>query len=176
LVLSISTITGLAGQYYIKSQEPGTGKREVHTLRLDLYITTNIEMKPFTAFCLTILLFASCLLPEVSKPITAMKYKKTGSIQVLDPMMANLVDTSFGIEVLAEGFDWSEGPLWIEQGNYLLFSDIPPNKIMKWSEEKGLEEYLHPSGFQWIDPGFGWKTCNVPAWRPEDGTDGCNTG
>lgn len=76
-----------------------------------------------------------------------MKYKKTGSIQVIDPMMASLVDTAYGIEILAEGFDWSEGPLWIEQGNYLLFSDIPPNKIMKWSEAKGLEEYLHPSGY-----------------------------
>jgi gluconolactonase len=78
---------------------------------------------------------------------SVMKYKKTGSIQVLDPMMNTLVDTAFGIEILAEGFDWSEGPLWIAKGNYLLFSDIPPNKIMKWSEEKGIEEYLHPSGY-----------------------------
>jgi gluconolactonase len=81
------------------------------------------------------------------KTLSIMKYKKTGSIQVLDPMMNTLVDTAFGIEILAEGFDWSEGPLWIDKGNYLLFSDIPPNKIMKWSEEKGLEEYLHPSGY-----------------------------
>jgi gluconolactonase len=61
--------------------------------------------------------------------------------------MSALVDTSGGIEILAEGFDWSEGPLWVEQGKYLLFSDIPPNRIMKWSEAGGLETYLHPSGY-----------------------------
>lgn len=73
--------------------------------------------------------------------------RKTGSFEVRDPSFLNLVDTSYGIEVLAEGFSWSEGPLWVEKGQYLLFSDIPPNKIMKWSEAGGLETYLHPSGY-----------------------------
>jgi gluconolactonase len=95
-----------------------------------------------------LMIFSTSVLSQANiKTVSVMKYKKTGSIQVLDPLMNILVDTAFGIEILAEGFDWSEGPLWIAKGNYLLFSDIPPNKIMKWSEEKGIEEYLHPSGY-----------------------------
>jgi gluconolactonase len=50
------------------------------------------------------------------------------------------------IEVLAEGFDWTEGPLWVKDGSYLLFTDIPPNKIMKWQEGAGVSVYLTPSG------------------------------
>jgi gluconolactonase len=99
-------------------------------------------------FYVFLVIFSNSVFSQDNKNTgSAMKYKKTGSIQVLDPMMNTLIDTAFGIEILAEGFDWSEGPLWIDKGNYLLFSDIPPNKIMKWSEEKGIEEYLHPSGY-----------------------------
>jgi gluconolactonase len=77
----------------------------------------------------------------------AKTYPHVGSFDVTDPAFLSLVDTARGIEKLAEGFDWSEGPLWVEQGKYLLFSDIPPNRIMKWSEAGGLETYLHPSGY-----------------------------
>lgn len=91
---------------------------------------------------------------------TAEKYKKTGSFEVLDPAFLELVDTSAGIEILAEGFVWSEGPVWVDKGNYLLFSDIPPNKVMKWSEEKGLETYLHPAGYTGSDPRAGESGSN----------------
>ena len=86
--------------------------------------------------------------------------KKTGSFEVLDPAFLDLVDTTAGIDILAEGFDWSEGPVWVEKGNYLLFSDIPPNKVMKWSEAKGLETYLHPSGYTGNDPRAGESGSN----------------
>jgi len=104
-------------------------------------------MKKLYVYVLLIWVSISVFGQENKKSNAILKYKKTGAIQVLDPMLNTLVDTAFGIEILAEGFDWSEGPLWIAKGNYLLFSDIPPNKIMKWSEEKGIEEYLHPSGY-----------------------------
>ncbi|MEO6720739.1 MAG: SMP-30/gluconolactonase/LRE family protein, partial [Ferruginibacter sp.] len=51
------------------------------------------------------------------------------------------------IEIIAEGFEWSEGPLWIEQDKMLLFSDVPKNIIYKWTAEKGKEVYLTPSGY-----------------------------
>ena len=38
------------------------------------------------------------------------------------------------VERLAEGFDWSEGPVWDQEGGYLLFSDIPNNVVFKWKE------------------------------------------
>lgn len=51
------------------------------------------------------------------------------------------------IEVLAEGFDWTEGPVWVEDGQYLLFTDIPPNSIYKWEAKEGKSLYLTPSGY-----------------------------
>ena len=50
-------------------------------------------------------------------------------------------------EIIAEGFEWSEGPLWVEKHNMLLFSDVPMNTIYKWTEAKGKEVYLKPSGY-----------------------------
>lgn len=75
------------------------------------------------------------------------KYQRTGKVEVLDAQLLEILDSNANIVILDTGFSWSEGPLWVEEGGYLLFSDIPPNRIMKWSEEKGLEEYLHPSGY-----------------------------
>lgn len=53
---------------------------------------------------------------------------------------------SLSATLLGEGFKWSEGPLWIEEKEMLLFSDIPNNKIFKWTESEGMTEYLHPAG------------------------------
>lgn len=74
-------------------------------------------------------------------------YKTTGTIERLDPALDAIMDKDAKAEIIAEGFDWSEGPLWIEKHNMLLFSDVPANTIYKWTEEKGKEVYLKPSGF-----------------------------
>ncbi len=56
---------------------------------------------------------------------------KIGSIERTTPALDALLDKSAAIEVLAEGFTWSEGPLWIggAKDGHLLFSDIPRNSI-----------------------------------------------
>ncbi len=74
-------------------------------------------------------------------------FPTTGSVERLNPAIDQLISKDAKIEVLAEGFTWSEGPLWIQEGGYLLFSDIPPNRVMKWSEKEGLSLYLNPSGY-----------------------------
>ena len=71
----------------------------------------------------------------------------TGHLESLDPAFDALVDPEAKIEKLAEGFAWSEGPVWVENGGYLLFSDIPANTVWKWKEGEGLSRYLHPSGY-----------------------------
>lgn len=70
-----------------------------------------------------------------------------GSIERLHPRLDGLIPPDAAIEVLAEGFLWSEGPVWVPRGNYLLFSDIPRNSIFKWSEAEGIGVYMKPSGF-----------------------------
>jgi gluconolactonase len=70
-----------------------------------------------------------------------------GGIERLSPGLDGLIPPGTEIEVLAEGFDWSEGPVWISEGDYLLFSDIPPNAIYRWKEGQGHSLWLSPSGF-----------------------------
>ncbi len=64
-----------------------------------------------------------------------------------DPAMSRYIDLSDSLEILAQGFNWSEGPLWIEEGKFLIFSDVPENKAYKWKEGEGKSIYLDPSGY-----------------------------
>lgn len=72
--------------------------------------------------------------------------KTVGSLEFLDPKMEEIISKNAKIEVLAEGFRWSEGPLWVPKLNGLLFSDVPTNKVYLWKESQGLSLFLDPSG------------------------------
>lgn len=67
-------------------------------------------------------------------------------VRILDPEGNALIDSNAVVENLGGGFQWSEGPVYISEGDYLLFSDIPPNRIVKWKEGEGISTYLEPSG------------------------------
>jgi len=73
-----------------------------------------------------------------------------------DPALDAIVPRDARIEKIAEGFGWAEGPLWIKSGGYLLFTDVPGNKMWKWSEKGGLEKFLDPSGAASFDPNI-WR-------------------
>ena len=62
--------------------------------------------------------------------------------QELRPLVAEPV-----IERLATGSRWAEGPIWVDAGGYLLFSDIPNNTIHRWDEASGITVFRQPSGF-----------------------------
>ena len=59
----------------------------------------------------------------------------------------NLIDPKISIEKIADGFSFTEGPVWDEANNRLLFSDIPTNKIYSWSSDQGVSIYRSPSNF-----------------------------
>src|SRR5208283_4780504 len=50
------------------------------------------------------------------------------------------------------GFAWAEGPVWVKDGQYLLFSDIPNNRVCKWKEGEGVSDFLKPSGYTGSKP------------------------
>jgi gluconolactonase len=76
------------------------------------------------------------------------KTRKTiGIIHRDHPEINALIPEDAAIEVLAEGFDWSEGPVWINEGEYVLFNDIPQNTTYRWSEADGLSVFLRPAGY-----------------------------
>src|SRR5438067_1526310 len=72
--------------------------------------------------------------------------KTLGTIERLDPAIDKLIGKDAKLEVLAGGFEWVEGPVWVRKGGYLLFSDIPNNRVVKWQEGKGASDFLKPSG------------------------------
>ena len=73
--------------------------------------------------------------------------KFIGSIERLSPEINNLIEKSAKIEILADGFEWSEGPVWSSQLNSVLFSDVPENVIYSWNEDKGLGTFTRPIGY-----------------------------
>ena len=74
-------------------------------------------------------------------------YPTKGSVERLDSAINQIIPPGARPEILAEGFDWSEGPVWVPNGDYLLFSDVPTNSIYRWSETDSILLYLKPSGY-----------------------------
>ena len=75
-------------------------------------------------------------------------YPTFGRIDRIDPRIDRLIPADARLEKLAEGFAWSEGPVWIRDGGYLLFSDVPNNAVMKWQEGwVAATVFLRPSGY-----------------------------
>jgi gluconolactonase len=69
-------------------------------------------------------------------------------VRILDPGFARYRLNSAKVERLATGFRWCEGPVWFGDGRYLLWSDIPNNRIMRWDEETGATSvFRKPSNF-----------------------------
>ncbi|KRC80503.1 Gluconolactonase precursor [compost metagenome] len=70
------------------------------------------------------------------------------AIEVLDPRFLKYRIGNAGVERLATGIRYGEGPVWFGDGRCLLWSDIPNNRIMRWDEESGaVSVYRKPSGF-----------------------------
>lgn len=67
-------------------------------------------------------------------------------IEIYDAEALNLIDVEATFEILAEGFYWSEGPLWIDDLQSVVFSDVPANKIYQWNERDGISVFLNSAG------------------------------
>ena len=75
-----------------------------------------------------------------------------GNVQIFDESAKIFVNEDSRIELLADSLFLSEGPLWIERLNSLLFTQVASNKVFKWNENDGLSVYLDPSGYTGIVP------------------------
>jgi len=82
-----------------------------------------------------------------TKPDPDKAYPWMGKIERLDPALDQLLAPHATIEKLAGGFEWSEGPVWVKRGGYLLFSDVPNNVVFRWDPGIGTSQHLFPSGY-----------------------------
>jgi len=103
------------------------------------------------------LLASPAALVAADKP----SYPSFGNIVRKDARLDKIVPRDAHMEQLAEGFDWAEGPVWIKDGGYLLFSDIPRNSVIKWKEGEGVSLFMKPSGYT-----------GVVDYMPEPGSNG----
>ena len=74
-----------------------------------------------------------------------------GAVQRLSPGLDALIAPGAKVERLGGGLKWAEGPVWVRNGSYLLFSDPPMNTMYRWSRAHGIEPFLHPSGYAGTD-------------------------
>lgn len=96
---------------------------------------------------LTVFVLAACSSPKIQEETQRPKFQTTGSVERLDSVINELIPADAKIEVLASGFEWAEGPLWLEDQKALIFTDVPTNKVWKWTEQDSLSLYLEPSGY-----------------------------
>ncbi|WP_113923484.1 SMP-30/gluconolactonase/LRE family protein [Cognataquiflexum aquatile] len=97
-------------------------------------------MKDSIVFSFLLLLAISCTQPKNTM-------KPNSSIEILDEAALGLIDPEAKLEVIAEGFEWTEGPLWLEKEQKLLFSDIPNNSVFQIDAKGETSLYLKPSGY-----------------------------
>jgi gluconolactonase len=90
-------------------------------------------------------LFAAGLLATTASPIPA------APVKTLHPEMQQIVAKDAQLEILAEGFRWAEGPVAEPGSGDILFSDVPANKVWRYSEKNGVSLYLSPSGYTALD-------------------------
>lgn len=99
-----------------------------------------------TRFSLSLL-----VLCVVANPLSAQgtALKTIGKIESYDKSFDKLIAPGTKIEVLADGFQWTEGPVWVKEGDsgFLLFSDIPRNSVFRWKKGQGIDLYLKPAGY-----------------------------
>src|SRR3569833_1031516 len=81
---------------------------------------------------------------QTTKPLLTLQAKKT--------QFNTIVSKNASAKLLADGFLWSEGPVWVEKYHMFIFSDVKKNVIYKWTAVKGKEIYLEPSGYTGTKP------------------------
>src|SRR5258707_272778 len=94
-----------------------------------------------------VLAFEPLALAETQERRTPVLYPDP-AVEVLDPRFAKYKVGNAAVERLYTGARWAEGPVWFADGRYLLFSDIPNNRILRWLEESGeVSVFRAPSNY-----------------------------
>jgi len=105
--------------------------------------------------------FAVCLAPAALLALPAgggekKSYPTFGKLVSIDPRFDKLFAKGAKLEKLATGFVWTEGTVWVRDGGFLLFSDIPNNAINKWKEGEGVtKDFINPAGYSGKDRKIG---------------------
>ena len=102
-----------------------------------------------TVICFLLLysIFSASCRNRVSEPPATAKDSTIGKIEIYDSSATGLIDRTAPIEVIGRNYIWSEGPVWVESRQMLLFSDVRQNKIFQWNGKDTPTVFLTPSGY-----------------------------
>ena len=105
----------------------------------------------------------------MSAPVIAQEARQSlGNVTRLDPRLDEILPAGAKMEILSEGYDWAEGPVWMPgDGGFLLFSDVPRNVVYRWKEGEGVRIYLRPSGYTGAKPRGGEPGSNGLVRAPD---------
>jgi gluconolactonase len=109
-----------------------------------------ISISRFLAACWAVVLIVG---PAGAQDTSSATGSTLGTIERFDPRLDKIIPPGAKMEKLAEGYDWSEGPVWDREGGFLLFSDVPMNTVYKWKPGMAKPEvFLKPSGYTGSTP------------------------
>jgi len=101
----------------------------------------------FYSVAATVLLLVSCTDKSKARQNKAANaIAEQFKVNIHDTAALSLIAPDASFEILATGFKWSEGPLWVDSLQAVLFSDVPTNKIYKWRLKDSLSIYLEYAG------------------------------
>ncbi len=116
------------------------------------------QIAPFIGLCAIVVITAGCasslppasIAPALDNDTNPPKSAENatgvlGTIDRLDPAIEKLLPPDAKVEILVEGVDWAEGPIWFHGG--LNFSDVKQNTQYRWTPADGVHVYLKPSGY-----------------------------
>jgi gluconolactonase len=103
-------------------------------------------------FCALIILLSCNSNNTSNKTSASTKDSAVASIELYDSSANEAINKNAFIQVIATGFKWAEGPVWIPAKQMLLFSDVPNNKIYKWTQADSVQLFLSPSGYTGTAP------------------------
>src|SRR5262245_16418557 len=110
---------------------------------LRIVMGSRRQSEIFGACLSVVIIFAASMTAQAKEDSP----QTVGSIERLDPALDKLVPADAKMEVIGEGYIWCEGPAWVRDGGFLLFSDIPNNAIMRWDAKSGSKLFLKPAGY-----------------------------
>ena len=123
------------------------GLTEKQTLRSWTLMTLLVGLVGFLAVSGASLVLAESPTVAAEMKADAPSRDSLGRLEASHPSFHELIPKGAELEILADGFEWAEGPVWVPDQRFVLFSDVPKNRIYRWREGQGLDVWMEPSGY-----------------------------
>ena len=103
-------------------------------------------------FCLLIIFISCNNSSTLNKSSASTKDSAVANIELYDSSANKAINENASIQIIGRGFKWVEGPVWVPAKQMLLFSDVPNNKVYKWTEADSVQLFLSPAGYTGTSP------------------------